>query len=82
MSQTLRKILLLISLGFVVAGVLAGCGGGGSEDPDLDGPEWEGACPPPAEMKGLIEASIRDGYPVPPFEQYCPAEYAEMQRLK
>lgn len=76
--------VVLMSLIAVLAGCLmTACGGGAvEEDPDLDGPEWEGGCPEPREMLGLINAAIEYGAPPPPFETYCPNEYAAMKKLK
>lgn len=82
MNPTLRKLMLLASALFVTAGLLTACGGGGDEDPDFDGPEWEGECPPPLAMKGLLADMARQGIPAPPYEQYCPNEFAQMQALK
>lgn len=78
MHAALRKLLLLISAAFFIAGGLAACGGGGGdEDPDFDGPAWEGDCPSAADMKRLRPQYAANGWPEPPYAEYCPAEYAE-----
>lgn len=82
--KTSRSSFVLCLLTAVVAGsLMTACGGGSvDDDPDFDGPEWEGGCPEPREMRGYINASIEHGSPPPPYEIYCPSEYAAMKNLK
>lgn len=83
MNPTLRKLMLLASALFVTAGLLTACGGGGDEDPDFDGPEVEGECPPTLEnMHNQIEEARRANVPPPPFDQLCPDMYADYLKGK
>ena len=81
MKTFLRKPLLILSAALVAVS-LSACGGGGDEDPDFDGPEWEGGCPDPVSMRGEIDAALAAGFPPPPFDEFCPDEYARMKQLK
>lgn len=54
---------------------LSACGGGGFDDPDFDGPEWEGTCPTAEQMRQVRPQYAEQNVPEPPYHIYCPAEY-------
>lgn len=80
--NTVTGRFFALSLALLMATSLLTACGGGDEDPDFDGPEWEGGCPAPEQMRKEIDAAIVYGAPPPPFKTYCPVEYAAMERLK
>lgn len=62
---------------FIYAVLLTGCGG--TEDPDFDGPEWEGECPTVEQLKKERHDNIYNnpnGWPLPDYETYCPEVWA------
>lgn len=77
MTQAIRKLLLLAAAALFAAGGLTACGGGGEEDPDFEGPAWEGECPSGEQMKRERPQYAANGWPEPPYAEHCPVEYAE-----
>lgn len=84
MKTTILTVTLKALTAVLAGALMTACVGGGAEyeDPDFEGPEWEGDCPEPQKMRSLINAAIDYGAPPPPFEIYCPNEYAAMKNLK